>query len=153
MQCARKRIQKIHHSGELDVAAEAGTWCSFTPICQLISISCIKSDELLLMVRKAVGCLVTFLVKCIACILYNQHQHIHKRTEKSIVPFHASSLALSLFLLLRWANESALIKFYGIFELHKSNSVPVHIITKMLTTTTTTTTTMKKRNENLVLYR
>lgn len=33
---------------------------AFTPICQLISISRTKSDELLLMARKAVGCLVTF---------------------------------------------------------------------------------------------
>lgn len=64
-------------------------------------------------------------------------------TEKSIVSFHTLSLAYKMIYLSFALDErepaSALIKFYGIFEMHKSNSVPVHIITKTLTMTTTTT--------------
>lgn len=151
--CAQRKIRvstqmhtKIHHhiSGEPQRVTEAGERtqcvCAFTPICQLISISCIKSDELLLMARKAVGCLVTFW-------LYALHAsnrpnidtptQTRKRTENQSLH---SSLSLSCVV---WPNESALIKFYGIFELHKSNSVPVHIITKTLTTTTTMKKEMK----------
>lgn len=98
-----------------------------------------------------------FLVKLHRIAAYTDTPSETLNTEKSIVSFHTLSLAHKMIHLSFASDErepaSALIKFYGIFEMHKSNSVPVHIITKTLTTTTTTTMgemvkqTKKKLNE------
>lgn len=88
---------------------------AFTPICQLISISRTKSDELLLMARKAVGCLVTFWLNA-------SHALTIDRSISLARFFFCSTRADAVTSVL----ARTLIKFYGIFKLHKSNSVPVH---------------------------
>lgn len=74
---------------------------------------------------KAVGCLVTFWLNA------------------SHAPTSNRSFRFSFQVL--WWLVSALIKFYGIFELHKSNSVPVHNHENMESSRKRT-----HRNENLV---
>lgn len=98
------------------------------------------------MVRKAVGCLVTCWLNASHASRHQSSTDTHKTTELKINRFVSHYLSFSRSCLDGQMRVHALIKFYGIFELHKSNSVPVHIITKTLTK-------RKKRNENLVLYR
>lgn len=135
-----------HHSGKSQSWWSGNAWCyAFTPICQLISISCIKSDELLADGSKSCWLSCHILVKCIACIESSPASK-HWDTHTNYSTTENQSFRFTPSLLLGWAMASALIRFYGVFELNKSNSMPVHIITKMLTTTS------KQRNENLVLY-